>query len=254
MPSQTAQLLEQSLTDHIVPLLSPIGLQRMPYPETIQVGLVARTLGRRLDSRRVFHLTCWCDGGTLGDHFSWRADVYDGQIWDSLLFTFPFERIGYPPAKPMRGPFSLSDFHPTRSVENFRRAIRFLGLLLVAHHQELAQQLPELAPDISRAVASEAWQRALAEGPQLWARRLVQGEVDTAERDGVLAAVGGSMLIVEVGGTRHTFKVPGSGLVPGQPVHLSGWWRNPAGTESASVVRAGERTWRFDFFGRLQAD
>lgn len=251
MPSPVSELLAAAVERHLGPLLAPLGLTPARYPERLKVGLVARALGRRLDEQRTFYVTVWCDGGTA-DHLGWRADVYDGRIWWDLAFTFPFPQPGHPPAKPRGGSaLDLAPFFPARSPEHFDRAIRFLGLLLVSYHEAIAAQVPELRPDIERAVQTDAWRAALREAPELWARRLVQGEVDATEEAGTIVFVGVSLVVVGVGTERFTFRLPGAGLTKTEPAHVSGWWTTPAGTRAATVLRIGDRSWRFDFEGRL---
>ncbi|MBN2196772.1 MAG: hypothetical protein JW751_28460 [Polyangiaceae bacterium] len=251
MPSRVAEMLTDAVERHLVPLLEPLGLRPAKYPEQLKVGIVARALARRLDGKRTFYVTIWCDGGTA-ENLSWRADVYDGHIWWDLAFTFPFERPGYPPVKPRGGcALDLAPFFPARSPDHFDRAIRFLGTLLVTYHEEIAAQVPELRPDIERALQTVGWQAALREAPELWARRLVQGEVDYTEEPASIVFVGANLVVVSVGTERFTFKFPVEGIAKADPAHVSGWWTTPAGTRAASVLRIGERRWRFDFEGKL---
>ncbi|MBN2197323.1 MAG: hypothetical protein JW751_31260 [Polyangiaceae bacterium] len=251
MPSPVSEMLTSAVERHLVPLLEPLGLTPVKYPERLKVGLVARALARRLDERRTFYVTFWCDGGTA-EHLTWRADVYDGHIWWDLAFTFPFEQPGFPPPKPRAGSaLDLAPFFPARRPDHFNRAIRFLGTLLVTYHEEIAAQVPELRPDIERALQTEGWQAALCEAPELWARRLVQGEVDFTEEPATIVFVGANLVVVSVGTERFTFKFPVEGIARTDPARVSGWWTTPAGTRAATVLRIGSRTWRFDFGGKL---
>jgi hypothetical protein len=244
-------MLAAAVERHLLPLLAPLGLAPVKYPERVKVGLVARALGRPHDEKRTFLVTVWCDGGTA-EHLTWRADVYDGNIWWDLAFTFPFEQPGYPPAKPRGGSaLDLAPFFPARSPDHFDRAIRFLGTLLVTYHEEIAAQVPELRPDIELAVQTDAWKAALREAPELWAKRLVQGEVDFTEEPASIVFVGANLVVVSVGTERFTFKFPVEGISKADPAFVSGWWTTPAGTRAATVLRIGSRTWRFDFEGRV---
>jgi len=135
---------------------------------------------------------------------------------------------------------------PQRSAEHFNRAIRFLGALFVAYHEQIAEQGPELRADIQRALRTELWRTALRDAPELWARRLVRGEVDPTEQPADIVFWGTNLVVLSVGTGRYTFKLPTDGIDRSEAAHIAGWWTTPAGTRAATILRIGSRRWHFD--------
>jgi hypothetical protein len=251
MASHTSEMLAACVRHYLAPLLAPIGLKEGPYPEPLSVGVVARALSRTLSANRTFYVTCWCDGGT-GDNLRWRMDVRDNVGWRDLSTIFPFERPGYPPARPVGGTHTcLSEFQPFRGRRNFERAIQFLGPLLVTLHPQIAEQVPELREDIRVALTTDVWKAALEAAPRLWGARFVQGDIDPTEVPARVTFLGANLIVLDAKGERVSFKFPTAGIANVSTAVVSGWWSTPAGTRSATVLRIGDRRWIFDFSGKL---
>ncbi len=251
MASRISEMLGDYLRQYVAPLLELIGLEEGPYPERLSVGIVARAFKRPLDERRTLYATCWCDGGT-GDNLRWRLDVREGAGWSDLSIIFPFERPGYPPARPLGGTHTcLSEFQPARSPRNFERALQFLGPLLVTLHEQIADQVPELRADIRTALATDTWKVALEAAPGLWAARFVQGDIDATVVPAKIVFLGENLIVLDANGERVSFKLATAGIAKVSSVLVSGWWRTRAGTRSATVLQVGEQRWTFDFSGKL---
>lgn len=251
MSSSVSKMLDTSIEKHVLPIVQRIGMAPVPNPQPPRPGLVARTLSRPLDADRSLVWQCWCAGKTA-HQLTWRLDVLRDGIWHDLQLTFPFERIGYPPARPEGGSHGwLQEFHPDRSAERFDRAMAFMGALFPSLRPQLAEQVEELRPELEAAAATVEWISALEAAPRLWATRLLEGAIDPTELPGVVTFAGANMVVVDVSGQRMTFKFPAEGIAKGDAAHVSGWWTTPAGTRSATELRIGTRVWRFDLYGRL---
>jgi len=57
MPSAVSEMLSGAVQSHLLPLVEPLGLGRLKYPEPLKVGIIARALGCRLDDKRTFYVT-----------------------------------------------------------------------------------------------------------------------------------------------------------------------------------------------------
>jgi len=253
MPSDASTLLRTAVDAHLVPIAQPIGMSVVANLGGVRPGLVACTLGRPLLAGTVLVWQVWCQGKTRHG-LTWRLDVKDGELWRDVPVLFPFEREGFPPARPSGGSHhELGDFHGDRSPEVFHRAIECLGAIFVARATDIVRFVPELAAPVESATSTPAWQAAVRSGPRLWAHRFVTGDIDPTEIPGTIAFVGQNLVTIEAGGQRVSFKFPVQNVSKSDQAHVSGWWTTPAGTRAATVLRIGDRTWRFEPSGKLIA-
>lgn len=253
MSSAVSNMLEAGIIRHILPILGRIGMSLAPNVGRVKPGLVSRTLSMPLERGRAFILQCWCEG-KVAHGLTWRLDALEGDIWHSLQFAFPFERIGMPPGPSEGGSHSwLQEFHPHLSVERFDRAMACMGGFFALVHPQIAAQLPELESILRAAAASQKWRAASEQAPRLWANRHVEGDIDATDVASVVVFAGANLVVLDAGGTRITFRFPVQGIKKGDAAQVSGWWTTPAGTRSATVLAIASRVWRFDVAGRLVA-
>ncbi|PCC68462.1 hypothetical protein SAMN02745121_09090 [Nannocystis exedens] len=112
-------------------------------------------------------------------------------------------------------------------------------------------EVPELAAPVEVAMSTPKCQAAVLAGPHRWSHRLVSGEIDPTERPATIIVVSANLVVLDAGGRRVSFKFPVQDISKADAAHVSGWWTTPAGTQAATVLRIGDRTWHFEPSGKL---
>lgn len=95
-------------------------------------------------------------------------------------------------------------------------------------------------------------ERFVVEPRGRWDVTVPARRLDSTEVRGEYAFVGSGLVIVVADGTRTAFKLPvPSDLDRSVAPMVSGFWTATSGERFASVLRVGQRVWRFDNMGRL---
>jgi hypothetical protein len=248
MPSPHVKQLDEAIATHLAPIAEALGLKPTKYPHPIKPGHTVRVFGRPLVAPRDLHWTIWSRGKDTGD-VSWTLQWFDGAFWRDVKTMSPTSGEGgwAPVDKPLA--IQQSGFFPRKSPAHFDRMVAFIGRVMKRNAGAIAEQVPELRPEIDGLVAG-AWRDAVREAEDAWLHRVVW-DVDETELPMTIHFVGQSLLTLVAEDRRVSFKLRTDGITKTDVVHVSRWWKNPADTWSAMRLRVGDRVWDFDPEGRL---
>lgn len=137
-------------------------------------------------------------------------------------------------------------------AERHLLGLEFLAAELVAASDQLAAAVPELAPRIASARATELWRDSPGRAEALWNNRKMRSAVEDRPTEGAFAFVGTGLATVVVSGTRYTFRFDTSKIDRNATPIVSGWWTTPAGTLRPSTLTVGEVRLSFNEAGELR--